>query len=193
MIDAQSYIAAHTLKDGTPVTIRAIGKDDRSDLLTAFETLDPGSVYTRFFTYKRGLTEPELHELTEGDPNRVVALVVTTPIAGVEKLIGGGRYCSDVTLKSAELAFMTDDAYHGRGIAGLVLQHLIRIGRENGVSTFEAYVLSENHAMLAVFRRSGLPMKKRAEGNTVRLKLLLALDQPPSPEMEADPQSRKAK
>ena len=50
MIDAQSYIAAHTLKDGTPVTIRAIGKDDRSDLLTAFENLDPESVYTRFFT-----------------------------------------------------------------------------------------------------------------------------------------------
>ena len=65
MIDAQNYIAADTLKDGTPVTIRAIGKDDRSDLLTAFENLDPGSVYTRFFTYKRGLTETELHELTE--------------------------------------------------------------------------------------------------------------------------------
>ncbi len=32
MIDAQSYIAADTLKDGTPVTIRAIGKDDRVDL-----------------------------------------------------------------------------------------------------------------------------------------------------------------
>ena len=73
----------------------------------------------------------------------MVALVVTTPVAGVEKLIGGGRYCSDVALKSAELAFMTDDAYRGRGIAGLVLQHLIRIGRENGVLTFEAYVLSK--------------------------------------------------
>ena len=163
------------------------------DLLTAFKNLDPESVYTRFFTYKRGLTEMELHELTEGDPDRVVALVVTTPIGGVEKLIGGGRYCSDVALKSAELAFMTDDAYRGRGIAGLVLQHLIRIGREHGVLTFEADVLAENQAMLAVFRRSGLPMKKRAEGNVVHLKLSLALDQPPSPEMEADPQSRKAK
>ena len=32
MIDARNYIAADTLKDGTPVTIRAIGKNDGSDL-----------------------------------------------------------------------------------------------------------------------------------------------------------------
>ena len=60
MIDARNYIAADTLKDGTPVTIRAIGENDRSGLLTAFETLDRELVYTRFFTYKRGLTEREL-------------------------------------------------------------------------------------------------------------------------------------
>ena len=182
MIDARNYIAADTLKDGTPVTIRAIGKKDRTGLLAAFKNLDPESVYTRFFTYKRGLTEIELHELTEVDPDRVVALVVTTPVAGTEKLIGGGRYCSDLALKSAELAFMTDDAYRGRGIAGLVLQHLIRIGREKGILAFEADVLAQNQAMLAVFRRSGLPMKKRAEGNVIHVKLSLALDQPPSPE-----------
>jgi RimJ/RimL family protein N-acetyltransferase len=116
------------------------------------------------------------------DPDRVVALVVTTPAAGTEKLIGGGRYCSDLALKSAELAFMTDDAYRGRGIAGLVLQHLIRIGREKGILAFEADVLAQNQAMLAVFRRSGLPMKKRAEGNVIHVKLSLALDQTPFPE-----------
>ena len=182
MIDARKYIAADALKDGTPVTIRAIGQNDRTGLLAAFKNLDPESVYTRFFTYKRGLTEMELHELTEVDPDHVVALVVTTPVAGVEKLIGGGRYCSDATHQGAELAFITADAYHGRGIASLVLQHLIRIGREKGILAFEADVLAQNQAMLAVFRRSGLPMKKRAEGNVIHVKLSLALDQTPSPE-----------
>ena len=106
----------------------------------------------------------------------MVALVVTTPVAGVDKLIGGGRYCADVSLRSAELAFMTDDVYRSRGIAGLVLQHLIRIGRENGVLSFEADVLAQNQTMLAVFCRSGLPMKKRAEGNVIHVRLSLALD-----------------
>lgn len=121
----------------------------------------------------------ELHDLTEVDPDRVVALVVTTRIGDGETLIGGGRYYSDAAHQRAELAFMTADAHRGRGIAGLVLQHLIRIGRENGVLAFEADVLAQNQAMLAVFRRSGLPMEKRAEGNVIYVKLSLALDQPP--------------
>ena len=116
MTDAQRYCTADTLKDGTPVTIRAIGGHDRSDLAAAFEKLDPNSVYTRFFTYKRQLTEAELHELTEVDIARVVALVVTTPIAGTETLIGGGRYYCDASFKTAELAFTTADGYRGRGI-----------------------------------------------------------------------------
>lgn len=178
MIDARNYIASDTLKDGTPVTIRAIGKDDRDTVLLAFKNLEPESVYTRFFTYKRGLTEMELTQLTEVDPDRVVALVVTTLIGDVEKLIGGGRYFLDVALMSAELAFMTDDAYRGRGIASLVLQHLVRIGRERGILVFEAEVLAENTAMLSVFRRSGLLMKKRSESNVVHIKLSLALDPP---------------
>lgn len=181
MIDALNYKAADDLKDGSAVTIRSIRTNDGSSLLTAFEHLDRESVYTRFFTYKRGLTDVELRELIEVNPNRVVALVVTTRISGAEKLIGGGRYCTDATLKSAELAFMTDAAYRGRGIAGLVLQHLVRIGRANGVSTFEADVLAQNQAMLAVFRRSGLPMKKRVDGSIIHLKLSLAPDQQSSP------------
>ena len=181
MIDALNYTAADELRDGTAVTIRTIRKNDRAGLLTAFEHLDQESVYTRFFTYKRELTEMDLHELTEVNPKRVVALVVTKRISGEEKLIGGGRYCADVTLKSAELAFMTDDAYRGRGIASLVLQHLVRIGRANGISIFEADVLAQNQAMLAVFRRSGLPMKKRADGSIIHLNLSLDPDQLSSP------------
>jgi RimJ/RimL family protein N-acetyltransferase len=62
--------------------------------------------------------------------------------------------------KSAELAFLTDDDYRGRGIAGLVLKHLVRLAREMGVLRFEADVFAENRSILAAFRRSGLPMKQ---------------------------------
>ena len=174
MIEAQRYRAADTLRDGTPVTVRSIGRHDKSDLVAAFDKLDRQSVYTRFFTYKRQLTETELRELTEVDINRVVALVVTTPIAAIETLIGGGRYYCDASFKNAELAFTTADGYHGRGIASLVLQHLVSIGRENGISAFEADVLSENKAMIAVLSGSGLPMRRRTDGNVSHVELSLA-------------------
>jgi RimJ/RimL family protein N-acetyltransferase len=178
VIDTRTFVAAENLKDGTPVTIRAIGKDDRNGVLSAFKKLDRESVYTRFFTYKTVLTETDLRQLTEVDPDRVVALVVSTPIGHGEKLIGGGRYVLNVARQTAELGFMTDDAYRGRGIAGLILEHLVRIGREHGVLSFEADVLAQNQAMLRVFRRSGLPMKKRVEGNVVHVTLSLEVGAP---------------
>jgi RimJ/RimL family protein N-acetyltransferase len=181
VIEAVNYPASTTLKDGTTVTIRAIGKDDRGALLAAFDNQDPESIYTRFFTYKRGLTETDLGQLTEANPDHVTALVVTTPIGQGEKLIGGGRYFLNIERHTAELAFMTDDAYRGRGIASLILEHLIRIGREHGVLTFEADVLAQNQVMLGVFRRSGLPMEIRSAGNVVHVKLVLSVDGSPSP------------
>jgi RimJ/RimL family protein N-acetyltransferase len=109
----------------------------------------------------------------------VVALVVTTRTGEDENLIGGGRYCSEVALhgsQRAELAFITDNDYRGRGIASLILRHLILIGRDQGLLSFEADVLAQNQAMLAVFQRSGLLMKQRREGNVVHVTLSLRAD-----------------
>ncbi len=53
---------------------------------------DPESVYTRFFTYKKALTDVELTKITDVDFVRVVALVMTTQEHDAERLVGGGRY-----------------------------------------------------------------------------------------------------
>ena len=133
--------------------------DDREAIAAAFADLDRESVYTRFFTYKKQLTEAELRQLTEVDFEHVVALVVAAADADGEQLLGGGRYCSEQPLhatRSAELAFVTADAHHGRGIASLILKHLVLIARDQGLAQLEAVVLAHNRAMLAVFQRSGL-------------------------------------
>jgi len=174
--DPQSYEAADCLKDDTPVVVRGIRPDDAAGVIEAFKSLDPQSVYTRFFTYKKGFSDAELSQITDVDFGRVVALVVTMPGEGSEKLIGGGRYFAGAEpdgSRTAELAFMTADGCHGRGIASLILRHLIRIARDRGVTRFEADVLAQNQAMLAVFRRSGLPVTERPEGNTVHVRLAL--------------------
>ena len=176
MIDARNYVVAEALSDGTPVTVRAIRPDDGDAILAAFKTMDRELVFTRFFTHKKSLTDAELRQITDVDFDHVVALVVTTPAGEGEKLIGEGRYFSEAAKemsRSAELAFVTADDYRGRGIAGLLLKHLFRIARQNGVQQFEAEVLAQNRAMLAVFLRSGLPMTQRLEGNVVQVTLSL--------------------
>jgi RimJ/RimL family protein N-acetyltransferase len=170
LTDVRNYSAVDVLRDGTPVTVRAIGKEDAKSILAAFEALDPESIYTRFFTFKKSLSDTEVRQLTEVDANRVAALVVT---AG-DRLIAGGRYVTDDRQKSAELAFLTGSAFRGRGLASLLLKHLIHIAREQRVELFEADVLAQNSAMLGVFRRCGLPMQTQTSGDVVHVKLSLS-------------------
>ena len=162
-MDPRHYMASETLKDGTRVTIRAIRLDDADALLKAFNNLDRESVYRRFFSPKKELTDAELAQLTDVDFSRVVALLVTKQAGEGEVLMGGGRYATDNPgSRRAEIAFMTEGNHRGLGIASHILRHLVRIAQDAGVAHFEADVLAENEPMLAVFRRSGLPMQLRA-------------------------------
>ena len=156
--------------------VRAIRAGDRQAVLDAFGSLDRESVYTRFFTFKKSLTDVDLRQLTEVDHEHVVALLATTISDDFETLLGGGRYCSEAPLatsRSAELAFITADEYRGRGIASLVLGHLVKIGRDQGLLQFEADVLAQNQAMLAVLSRSGLAIRQRREANVLHIYLSL--------------------
>jgi len=173
-MDARSYAASDTLKDGTVVTVRAIRRDDAATILRPFNNLDRESVYRRFFSPKKELSASELEQLTDVDFSKVVALVVTTRSSGGEVLIGGGRYAvEDPAAGAAEIAFMTDSDYRGLGIASMILKHLVRIAREAGVSRFDGEVLAENQSMIAVFRKCGLPMHLRREGSTIHVTLSL--------------------
>jgi RimJ/RimL family protein N-acetyltransferase len=179
-MDPRSYAVKETLKDGTAVTIRAIRAEDSSSVLQAFKGMDKESVYRRFFSPKKELSPAELERLTDVDFGQVVALVVTTQSSAGEILIGGGRYAvEDPDSGAAEIAFMTSGDYRGLGLASLILKHLRRIAQVAGVQRFEAEVLAENQPMLAVFRRSGLPMRLKRDGGIFHVTLQLEPESQP--------------
>ena len=47
------------------------------------------------------------------------------------------------------------DAYQGKGIATILMRHLLAIAREAGLKELTAEVLPENAAMLKVFSKFG--------------------------------------
>lgn len=176
MTDVREHSWNATLKNGVAVTIRDLRPDDRERVAKAFRNLDRESIYTRFFSYRSELTEAGLDRIMRFDSEREVVLVVTIGAGADETVIGSGRYVvsgAEQGERSAEVAFMVEEDYHGLGIAGRVLRHLAEIAREHGIASLEAEVLAFNVAMLAVFERSGLPMQKRREGGTVHVTLSL--------------------
>jgi len=120
MIDANDYEETETLKNGVTVKIRAIRPAHKAGIVDAFGRLDPESIHTRFLQDKESLSDQKLKAATEVDIENVVALVVTIESGGKETIIGGGRYLTfDLpSARSAEIAFMVVEDYHGLGIAG---------------------------------------------------------------------------
>ena len=156
---ARTYRAEEVLRDGGSIVIRAIRPDDKARLAEHFARLSARSIYFRFFTAKKRLSDDELVRLTELDFRHDVGLVATLVENGIERIIGVGRFnVLDEQEKSgrAEVAFAVADEHQGRGIGTLLLEHLVAIARGLDVREFEANVLGENSRMREMFFESGL-------------------------------------
>jgi RimJ/RimL family protein N-acetyltransferase len=173
----QSFSQTARLRDGTPVLLRVLGPQDRDKIVAAFDKLDPHSVYTRFFSFKKELSDADLKRLETTDPAASLALAAFVGSGADETLIGAGSYValpSSDGVRSAEVAFTVEEDYQGQGLASRLFAALAGVAREQGFQRFEAEVLGGNAPMLAVFERSGLPLARRKEGGVVHLAMDLA-------------------
>jgi RimJ/RimL family protein N-acetyltransferase len=164
------------LRNGTPVHLRVLGTQDRDKIVAAFGKLDPESVYTRFFSFKKALSDTDLQRLEDTDPARSLALAAFVGDGPDETLIGAGSYVALPPAegrRAAEVAFTIEEDYQGQGLASRLLAALVGIARQHGFTHLEAEVLAGNAPMLAVFERSGLPLVKTKQGGVVHAVMAL--------------------
>ena len=167
------YLVKETLRNGRVVTIRALHHEDRDAMLAAAGRLSAEAMALRFFAPKRGFTAREIDYYVNVDFLGHVALVATLDGGRDAAIVGGGRYIVAAP-GSAEVAFSVDDTVRGEGLAGLLLKHLAILARAAGLRQFVAEVLPTNAAMLKVFQRSGLPMRRTHADGVVHVTLSLA-------------------
>jgi GNAT superfamily N-acetyltransferase len=164
-MEARTYATEVLLRDGGKIHIRAVRPDDRQRLRGLFHSLSEQSIYSRFSTQKRELSEAELDFLTRLDFVQHVALAaviraepqIASPSCEnqEEQIIGVGRYAVQKD-GNAEVAYAVADAHQHRGIGSALLQHLTVIARTAGLTTFVANVLTENVLLHSAFlARSG--------------------------------------
>ena len=158
------------LNNGVSVTLRALRPDDRARMADAVRGLDPQTIYTRLFSHRKELTESGLDRIMRTDPAREVVLIATVAGPGAEIVVAGARYI--VTSQDrAEVAFTVEEDYQGQGLAGRLFAALADVARARGITVFEADVLAGNPSMLRVFERSGRPLRRRNEGESVHLEI----------------------
>jgi len=172
-VDPAKYSVTELLRDGSRIEIRALQPADRDELQSAVGRMSDESLYRRFFTPKRYFSEHEVDFYLNIDFVKHVALVAVLSVEGRALIVGGGRYI--VTQPGvAEVAFTINDAYQGRGIGGLLMKHLTAIARASALRELVAEVLPSNAAMLSVFKKAGLEMTTKREGDVMHITLRLA-------------------
>ena len=176
MSEASDHLPAFSqparLRNGTPVLLRVLGPQDRDKVVSAFDKLDPQSIYTRFFSHRKSLSEAELKRLDAIDPLESMAVGAFVGSGADETLVGAGSYVAlPVTdgARTAEVAFLVEEDFHGQGLAGQLLAALTGIARQHGFQRLEAVVLSGNASMLRVFERSGLPLARHKQGGEMHI------------------------
>jgi RimJ/RimL family protein N-acetyltransferase len=173
-LEVAKYEAVETLRDGRQFRVRALKPDDRAGLLSAVSQSSTQSLYRRFFSSKRSLTESEITYFMDVDFVGHVALVAELEEDDGGVIIGGGRYVL-VELGKAEVAFAVVDSYQQQGVGTALMRHLAAIASHVGLEEMTAEVLAENTSMLKVFEKSGL--RARATRNAGIIHVTLRLPQ----------------
>jgi len=174
-------MSAHTedsayalLTDGATIEIRPARHDDFNAVRDLHAKMSPDNLYLRFFSMSPAVAEPEARRICrEPGPDHAALLAILDG-----EIVGCGTYeQAGAGSRSAEVAFTVADDRHNRGIAMLLLEHLVSLGRARGFGAFRAETLSENAAMLRVFADAGLPVQRSLADGVYEFTFPLPVDE----------------
>ncbi|HZC63839.1 MAG TPA: GNAT family N-acetyltransferase [Streptosporangiaceae bacterium] len=144
------------LADGTTAEIRPAAAGDFAAVREMHRAMSPDNLYLRFFSMSPA-ADQEASRICRAPAADHAALLAWL----ADELVGVASYECEGTSGKAEFAVAVADHVHHRGVATLLLEHLVSAARDQGVRTFTAEVLAENSAMLKVFADAGLHARRR--------------------------------
>ena len=142
-----------TGRDGVRVRLRPIRPADAPRLQALHARLSRETIYQRFFGATPRLPTPWAHFLAEVDYRRRLALVLEHGPDDDPELIGVGRYEPTAEPDTAEVAFVVEDRWQGKGLGTVLFTALLAAARDRGIRRFRADVLADNRRMLDLITR----------------------------------------
>jgi len=157
------------LSDGSTVEIRQARAEDTVDVRQMHKDLSPSNSYFRFFSYSPQAPDREALRLCRPEDDDHAALLARLD----GRLVGVASYEPTGRPGVAEIAFAVSDEMHGRGVATLLLEHLVSLARQRRLTAFAAETLPDNIAMQRVFADAGLPVERQFADGVIELTMPL--------------------
>ncbi len=148
-----------TFKEGIEIRFRPIRASDVDEMRRLFYRFSDESVYYRYFSPVKTMPHKKMQEYVNIDYRNTMSMVGLVGEPGEGRIVAEGRYALSGDSPYADIAFVVDESYKGKGIATFLFLNLIKIAQERGIQGFTADVLASNKAMLKVFEKSPYPVK----------------------------------
>ncbi|WP_310383444.1 bifunctional acetate--CoA ligase family protein/GNAT family N-acetyltransferase [Roseateles sp.] len=166
------YPARHAqvwpMRGGGEYTLRPIRPDDAQMLQQLVHSLSAESRYFRFISSMTELPPAMLARFSLIDYDREMALVAvskqrSTAASGetveTERIIGVSRYITNPDQSSCEFSLVVADDFSGKGLGSRLMESIMDVAREKGLSEIEGLVLAKNPGMLKLMKSLGFAIK----------------------------------
>ncbi len=160
----------HMFKDGLSVRFRAIKPSDVDEMRRLFYRFSDKTVYYRYFSPIKTMPHARMQEYVNIDYRKTLSIVGLMGEPGEGRIVAEARYVQLHDLPYADVAFVVDEDYQGKGIATFLFEMLMKIAKEKGIEGFKADVLATNKSMLKVFESAADgPIQAVMEGGVYQL------------------------
>lgn len=166
------------LRGGGEYTLRPIHTDDAQMLQELVAGLSPESRYFRFVSTMTELPPAMLAKFTLIDYDREMAMVAVYrerradaqgEITEHERIIGVSRYITNPDQSSCEFSLVVADDFAGKGLGSRLMDSIMDVARDRGLSEIQGLVLAHNDGMLRLMRSLGFTVKSFAEDPDFKL------------------------
>jgi protein lysine acetyltransferase len=167
VIQARQRLAADTapvpvtLRDGTAAGLRPVYPGDQYALVRGEPLFSVKTRYQRFLGAVH-MTPPLARYLAEVD---YVDHFAWAAVDSAEVPVGGASYVRSASDRAlADISFLIEDEFQGRGLGTLLMGALAVAARRNGITRFCADVLAENAPMRAILAHAGIKWQPAQAG-----------------------------
>lgn len=159
------YESEITLRDGTILRLRPIRPNDVEAWLRFVSRLGLKTKYLRFHNVSKEMTQEDARRFCTVDYRDTFAIVAETLNRKHPEIVAIGRYSRLPRNHNAEYALVVEDTYQRKGIGTKMMENLVKVARDNGITAFEGYILADNDEMMKVLKDYGFKVTSKLEGD----------------------------